>query len=479
VPRGVWFAAAVAAAVALGILASVRPVIAIGVAAGAVFVPLVVTRPILGLCTLLFLSFLEEYSGVTGAFSLTKIVGLLLVLAWVGVVATDRRDDRSRTALLALHPLLAAALGLFLAWAFISAAWAESPGEARSADLRFALNFVLFPIALIAIRTPRHVLWLFAVFVASGLTAVAFGLPGATEDPADVGRLSGAGLNPNQLGQLLAVAVVLAVALAASRRCSSVVRLAAVAAAALAAIGLFLTLSRGALLGLAAAALIAPLAVGHGRRLIALVLVVATLVGAVAWYAAIAPETALDRITHPERHGGSGREDLWRVGRRMVEDRPVQGVGAGNFPVSSINYLLRPGRTEQDRLIVDTPKVAHNIYLTVLAELGIVGLALFLVILGCCLRSALRAARLFAARGDPTMELLARGLFIGLFGLLVADFFSSQLFSKQLWLLLATAPAMLALAQRGARTPDGALRPSDGALRPFNRPQRVRAPTGG
>jgi len=143
----------------------------------------------------------------------------------------------------------------------------------------------------------------------------------------------------------------------------------------------------------------------------------------------------------------------------MVNDRPVLGVGAGNYGVASIHYLLRPGATQRDRYILKKD-VPHNIYLNVLTELGVVGLVLFVVILALCLRSALLAARTFAARGDPTMELLARALFIGLVGLLVTDFFSSALYSKQLWFLLAAGPALLALAQRspsGGPSDDGRL----------------------
>jgi O-antigen ligase len=131
----------------------------------------------------------------------------------------------------------------------------------------------------------------------------------------------------------------------------------------------------------------------------------------------------------------------------VVNDHPILGVGAGNFGVVSVRYLLRPGATQRDQYILngDPP---HNVYLNVLTELGAVGFALFVAILAISLRSALLAARLFAARGDPTMEFLARALFIGLVGLLVADFFSSALYSKQLWFLLAAGPALLALARR-------------------------------
>jgi O-antigen ligase len=160
-------------------------------------------------------------------------------------------------------------------------------------------------------------------------------------------------------------------------------------------------------------------------------------------------------VTNPDRDGGAGRTDLWRVGWRMVEDKPVQGVGAGNYPVASIDYLLRPGATENDSQIVDEQKVAHNIYLTVVSELGIVGLALFAVIVGLCLRSALRAARAFARRGEPAMELVSRALFISLVSLLAVGFFSSALYVKQFWVLLAAAPALQALAERDGRPTSG------------------------
>ena len=67
----------------------------------------------------------------------------------------------------------------------------------------------------------------------------------------------------------------------------------------------------------------------------------------------------------------------------MVEDKPVTGVGSGNFNVSSIHYLLvSRARSSATSSSSTRPKVAHNSYLQVLAELGIVGLALFLTIIG-------------------------------------------------------------------------------------------------
>jgi hypothetical protein len=82
--------------------------------------------------------------------------------------------------------------------------------------------------------------------------------------------------------------------------------------------------------------------------------------------------------------------------------------------------------------------------------MGVIGLVAFVLILGFSLRCALRAARLFERRRDFTMELLSRAVFVGLVGILTADFFASEQFSKQLWLLLGLGPALLTMAQGGA-----------------------------
>ena len=191
----------------------------------------------------------------------------------------------------------------------------------------------------------------------------------------------------------------------------------------------------------------------------------------VVYFASFAGVDARDRVTTVE--GGSGRTDIWKVGWRMVEDKPMIGVGSGNFNVSSIHYLLvQPGAIERDEFIIDTPKVAHNSYLQVLAELGIVGLALFLSIIGFAIRCALKAARWFGRAGDTRWRSFARGMVVALVGILAADFFITEQYGKQLWLLLGLGPALLGVARRTYPAGEGAgaarsRRPTSGArLRP-------------
>jgi O-antigen ligase len=133
----------------------------------------------------------------------------------------------------------------------------------------------------------------------------------------------------------------------------------------------------------------------------------------------------------------------------MVQAAPLQGVGAGNFPIVSIHYLLAPGALLRDDFIVSNkPKVAHNTYLEVLAELGIIGLTLFLIVIVFAIGCAVRAARYATRLGDREMDILARALVVALAGLLAAYFFISREYSKQLWLLLALCPVMLNIVRR-------------------------------
>ena len=215
-------------------------------------------------------------------------------------------------------------------------------------------------------------------------------------------------------------------------------------AAALCVFAILGTVSRGGIISLAVVLVLAAVFSGRGRRSGAIALLVAVSFSAAIYIAAIAPSHVRERITQSD--GGTGRSDLWTIGWRMVQNDPLLGVGAGNFPIVSVHYLLRPGTITRSDFIVDNPKVAHNIYLEIPAELGIIGLALFLSIIGFTLRCGIRASRVFADLGDRDMEILARSIVLAAAGMLTANLFISQQFSKPLWLLLSAGPALLALA---------------------------------
>ena len=444
-PAAAWYVAMAMFAVLMGIAAGYNPKYAIAGAFALAFVAVVMVDVTLGLCAFPFLSFLELLLVTDDkSFSFLKVAGFLLMISWLAHISTRR--DKSES-FVSEHPQFTFVLVGFLGWAMVSASWAEVPGQALDTSSRYFQNMILFLIVYTAIRHRNHVKWLLWSWVGGATFATVPAIMNPPQAEADLTtRISGTIGDPNELAALLVAGTAFAIALSVTSKDNPLARLAAMGAAGLFLFGIFYTVSRGGLVALAVAIVAACLMSGRYRVQATLVGVVTALF-VVLYFASFANVDQRDRVTTIE--GGSGRSDIWKVGWRMVEDKPVIGVGSGNFNVSSIHYLLvSPGAIERDEFIVDTPKVAHNSYLQVLAELGMVGLALFLWIIGFAIWCALRAARWFGRAGDNQMEIVARAMVVALVGILAADFFITEQYGKQLWLLLGLGPALLGVARR-------------------------------
>jgi O-antigen ligase len=200
------------------------------------------------------------------------------------------------------------------------------------------------------------------------------------------------------------------------------------------------------------------------RRPQALVAALLAAVIAVGAFVVFAPSSIKDRIsqtTPGQVSHGEGRRALWEVGWRMFKDEPVRGVGLGSFRSSSSHYALEPGSLNRTDEVIDDPQPAHNAYLQVLAEQGVIGAAVFLAMLGFPLLCAVRAARNFAELGDEETEIYARALAVATIAFLVSIFFVPFQFNKILWVLLGAGPALLAISQ--AQLADRAQRPTEAA----------------
>ncbi len=439
--------AALACAAALGVVAGIQPLIAVGVVAGIVFACAVFADLAAGFAVLAFISFLDTLP-TSGALSLAKGAGLLVAIAWLAKLGAGDRDQRD---FFADHPQLTWILIAFLGWSTLSLLWATNAGMGIAAVSRYLPNILLLPIAYSAIRTRRDLVLVAGAVVLGAVLAASFGIlqPPDSALIEESSRATGTVGDPNELAAFLLVGLGLAAGFALGRTRSPAVRLGASVAAVLCVGGVFLSLSRGGLVALAAMMLAGTLFAGRWRLAIALItLCVAT--GGVLYFTQLAPLPARERVT--KASGGTGRSDLWTIGVRMVKAHPVTGVGAGNFQAVSANYVLQPGTiTRGDLIFSSAPKVTHNTYLEIMAEEGLPGFLLFACVVASCLACALKAARLWAARNEASMEALARGIFLGLIGMLVADFFISNMYTKLLWVMLALCPAALGVAQAEAR----------------------------
>jgi O-antigen ligase len=107
--------------------------------------------------------------------------------------------------------------------------------------------------------------------------------------------------------------------------------------------------------------------------------------------------TQLDRIVAFDRTDNTAAQTQESVGLRgsfayvswqMFLERPLLGVGFGQFPAAKLPYLA--DRSTELRLEAIRPMVHHNTYLSLLTEVGILGLGLFVAVLVLWARGAWR-----------------------------------------------------------------------------------------
>jgi O-antigen ligase len=185
-----------------------------------------------------------------------------------------------------------------------------------------------------------------------------------------------------------------------------------------------LTGSRGGMLATTVALLIVPLSMTRlSPKRLGTAMVVLGAAGALA--IAYTPETLIERLatTRVEVEGGrfGGRGKLWRAGLAVFPEHPVFGFGTGHFR-TAITPRLGPAS-----------QVAHNSYLSVLVEQGIVGFVLYMAMFAAVLLSILR------------MPLLERRFALVLLATLgIAMFPLTWEDRRALWFVLA---ALLGLSQ--------------------------------
>ena len=353
---------------------------------------------------------------------LVKVLGALLVVAWVVRRCSGRLHGDSRS------PVLVAALAFGVV--LLVATLVHNNGDSGTAVVvRYAGFLGVLVVLADAVRGPLRPERLARVYVGACAVAAACGLLGYAlgSDP----RVGGPIEDPNDFAFFLIAAVPLALGLRrdAGRRW---LYDAAAVVLVVAAIG---TLSRGALLGLGAMALVALVArMVRLRAAAGLAIGVAgALVLAVAFFPGLV-EVSLDQKEHVADQNVTERLDLWSEASRMTLERPVLGMGPGAF---SLHHDQFSTALPDD---VNHPlDVAHNTWLEISSELGVLGLVTFLLMLGTAFTQAWAGWR--RAR-DP----LSAGVAVALVGAAVAATFVTEQYYLPLWLLCALA---VGVARRG------------------------------
>ena len=354
-------------------------------------------------------------SGLGAISRLTGIVALGLALLAAVVSGRFRRWDLLHIAAL-LYVLLAVITVLVFGfetipkklWTYLQLLlvlwmiWELAPSRKRQLGLLTAYVFGAFVSAFATIMVSRRDLGVSRRFAAEGFDA-------------------------NDLAAILALAVPMAWYLGTVHH-RPLVRFLCRAYLPVGVLAIGLTGSRGGMLATIVALLIVPLTMTKlsvGR----LVTTIALLVISGSLAVAFVPETVIERLatTRSEVQEGriGGRLKLWVAGSKAFARRPMLGYGTSGFRTAIAPYL--PTR----------PQVAHNSYLSVLVEQGIVGFVLFGLMFFAVFRAVV---------GLPTLDrrfslVLLATLCVIMIPLTWED-------HKALWFILA---ALLGLARAFAR----------------------------
>lgn len=271
----------------------------------------------------------------------------------------------------------------YLAWAFVGASVTEYP---REVSMRIQLLWKVGLIALVVVNALRTraqqrvfmfvFLGAFALYPTRGALFNYFG--GYTVFGRALWNYIYA--NPNDLAALTLLQLGMALALYI-REPKGWPKLAALAGIVLLPFVILLTQSRGAFLAIAAFALL--LVAGQRRR--ARTLAIVTIVGAVVAMAApdslwvriggLRNATSAETLQEVDSEGSAEqRFEIWKVARKIASEHPLVGVGVGAYAQAHLRYSMGSEFKRTARGARDT----HSTYLNVLAESGVVGLALFI-----------------------------------------------------------------------------------------------------
>jgi O-antigen ligase len=265
---------------------------------------------------------------------------------------------------------------LFVLWAGATSLWSVDPDATRTVFLTY-LQLLVFAwlISEIAWSPDRQRALFQAYVLGSGVAAVLTihdYVSGAVALETVAGRFAALNQDPNELGLTLALGLPMAwYASLSQTRGAWLWRLYLPLAIA----AILLTASRGAVLSALVGLAIIPLTLGRLRPRTKAALY-ALAAGSLVLASEVVPEASLARIasTRADIEAGyfGGRGAIWVAGLEVAREHPLVGVGAGAF-----EEAVEP--------TIHQEMVAHNVFLSVLVEDGLVGLFLFIAMIGATL----------------------------------------------------------------------------------------------
>lgn len=362
-----------------------------------------------------------------------EVLVALLTAAWLA------RGVRRREVSVYASALVVAILSM-VALAGLSVGYADDKTSALKEMLKWLELLLALVIVVDLVRTPTTARWVIGAMLLAGAAEAAYGalqfVTGSGPASFDLqGALRAFGHfdQPNPFAGYLTTMLPLAVFMCLSRANPVGYRWLSVGATGLLIVGIGLSQSRGAWLGGLIAAVCLLLAwSGWTRRLLIPCALGAALALALAVSGAL-PASILDRLSQTIQYFGvfdvrtvEVTSDNWAVVERMAHwqagwymflDHPWLGVGAGNYAQAYPNYYVGSW--------IEPLGHAHDYYINMLAELGVVGGGLLLLVLAIAFRQLGGTLVRTEAQADTFWRAVLAGVFGGLIVFCVHNLFDS------------------------------------------------------
>lgn len=454
-PAGVNLAfagAALVVAAGIGLLVPVSPTLAVAALVAVVAAPAAVIKPRLIPHVLVGAVFAEALT--IGGVTIGRLAAPLALVAVISQAVTA--PVRLRYAKLTI--------GLIIAYgslAVASLAWTVDVRATMEALGSLGISLVYMGAFATLVRTRRDLRALMWTMLGS---SIVLGGLWITQFASGVDRRFSTAGDPNFFAALQVVVIPLVVVLASSQP-SLVRRLLMYLAIAIIADSIVSTLSRGGFVTLLMVSVLLALlparALFRSHREKAALFIAAAVGLAILLPLAWGPLGQRFQQGFEQSHVAGDRGDLWLAAMHGYRMHPLTGLGYGGFEARSFQLLRStPGVNLAAHARFREGEFAHSAYLGSLAELGPLGLAFFVGILGATARSLRRTARRARASGDAFLRSVANAVLVGLLAFSASSILLSTETSRALWLIVGMSlalPGMVAPPPSRTTSPEAAV----------------------
>lgn len=382
---------------------------------------------------------LEGVFAIKGVFTLSKaLMGLFLLsllfqirrpkIAWFpALVLTWRLIPRLRISILAVVLML---------WLFLSYFWSADPSatwdklQVWAQQLAGAMAIAFFIMA--RPKTLQPVLFSYSLGVS---IAAAQGISNYLRNPLSRATLTG---DPAGFAAVVLLGSLVAVGLWLTTK-SPWMRWYSILCFALCTLAVVFSGTRSAWVAIVITLALVVLPRLGWQQLISLVVVVG-LVGLAPLQLPAVNQFLTSRVTSAAEDGGAGRTAIWTVGWQIAQQNLIFGHGLGTFTVLFGQGVAAESDLESiDTYYITDGRGAHNIYLELVSEVGLIGLGIFLTWMWVLLQVSLRQSV------HPDLILILKAC---LLAYLIQGAFLGILERKYLWLTIALLHG-LAMMVRG------------------------------